>query len=190
MLIYQGFSEMTTAGQPIMLFTATQYRWVGQHLLLGVPVGFVFFIVIAVLLAFVLGKTQLGKYAYFTGANPRTAWISGVNTDNIKIIAMTFSGACAAFAGILLAGQTNQVGAKMGHGYELSGIAIAVIGGTALGGGRGSVIGTVLGTFIYQVLLNVLSLSGQGTYAEQVLKGGLLVLIVVVYQVVNNKKKL
>jgi ribose/xylose/arabinose/galactoside ABC-type transport system permease subunit len=190
MLIYQGFSEMTTAGQPIMLFTAVPYRWIGQQLLFGVPVGFVFFLVIAALLAFVLGRTRLGKDAYFTGANSRTAWLSGVNVDRIKIMAMTFSGVCAAFAGVLLAGQTNQVGAKMGHGYELSGIAIAVIGGTALGGGKGSVIGTALGTFIYQVLLNVLSLSGQGTYAEQVLKGSLLVLIVVVYQVINDKKKL
>jgi ribose/xylose/arabinose/galactoside ABC-type transport system permease subunit len=189
MLIYQGCSEMTTAGQPIMLFTAAPYRWIGQKLLFGMPAGFSFFLIIAALLAFVLGKTRLGKDAYFTGANSRTAWLSGVDADKIKILAMTFSGMCAAFAGVLLAGQTNQVGARMGHGYELSGIAIAVIGGTALGGGKGTVIGTVFGTFIYQVLLNVLSLSGQGTYAEQVLKGGLLVLIVVVYQVVNSKKK-
>ena len=68
-------------------------------------------------------------------------------------------------------------------------MAVAVLGGTMLGGGRGSMLGTVVGTFVYQLLLNVLALSGMGTYTEQTMKGAIVILIVVVYQVINDRRR-
>ena len=151
-MIYQGFAEMSTVGQPVYIHSAAPYHWLAQGTILGIPVGVYFFVLLAVILAIVLKSTRLGKEAYFTGANPRAAWLSGVNTNRIKTIAMMFSGVCAGFAGILIGGQTFQLQSKMGVGYEIKAITIAVIGGTSLAGGHGSVIGTVLGTFIYTVM--------------------------------------
>lgn len=188
MLAFEGFAQMTTAGQPILVYGAPIYIRMGKGNFLGIPLSTVFFLACAVILLIMLQFTRFGKEMYFTGANTRAAWIAGVKVSKLKNIAFMISGFCGALAGIFLSGQTDQLSANIGAGSELTGITIAVIGGTALGGGKGSVLGTVFGAAIYQVLLNILSLSGLGTYAEQILKGGLLVIIVISYQVVNDRK--
>ncbi|MHB8064860.1 MAG: ABC transporter permease [Ruminiclostridium sp.] len=188
MLVFEGFAQMTTAGQPILVYGSPIYVWMGKGNLLSIPISTVFFLVFAIILTIMLQYTRFGKEFYFTGANTRAAWIAGVNVDRLKNIAFIISGFCGAVAGIFLSGQTDQLSSNIGSGSELTGIAIAVIGGTALGGGKGSVLGTVIGAVIYEILLNILSLSGLGTYAEQILKGGLLVIIVISYQVVNDRK--
>jgi ribose/xylose/arabinose/galactoside ABC-type transport system permease subunit len=99
------------------------------------------------------------------------------------------SGLCAAAAGPLLSSQTNRITPTQGTGYELSAIAIAVLGGTSLDGGKGNIIGTLLGALTYGFLLNILTLSGIGTYMEQVLKGVLLVAIVMIFENINKRRK-
>ena len=188
MNLFAGLAYLLTAGLPILLYNAPLYKKMGTGTLAGFPFSFVVFILLALIMHFILTYTSFGKELYFTGANSRAAWLSGINTDLMKTVSFAFSGMCSALAGMFLAGQTNQLIATLGVGYELSGIAIAVLGGTAIGGGRGSVLGTVLGATTYQVLLNLLALSGLGTYVEQVLRGGLLIIIVVVYQVMNTRR--
>ena len=124
---------------------------------------------------------------FYTGANKVAALCSGINVDNIKILAFSIAGFCAALAGPFFASQTNRITPIQGVGFELSAIAIAVLGGTDLSGGKGSIIGTVVGALTYGFLLNILSLSGVGTYMELVLKGVMLMAIVLIFQ--NIKKK-
>ena len=189
MNLYSGLAYLLTAGLPIYLYEAPTYLFMGKGLLFGLPVSFLIFLGLSLFMIVILQFTTFGKKFYFTGANSLSAWLSGLNTSAIKIIAFAFSGICCAISGILLGAQTNQLIPTLGIGYELSGIAIAVLGGTMIGGGRGSVIGTFLGTGIYQMLLNILALSGLGTYIEQILRGCMLVIIVVVYASLNKSKE-
>jgi ribose transport system permease protein len=100
----------------------------------------------------------------------------------IKIAVFGMAGLLAAMAGPMFASQTNRITPTQGVGFELSAITIAVLGGTALDGARGSPLGTLIGALIFGIMLNILSLSGVGSYGEQVLKGALLILIVIVFQ--------
>ena len=188
MNLFSGLAYLLTSGLNILLYNAPLYKKMGTGLWFGIPISFVIFLGFALVLHIVLTYTAFGKKLYFTGANSKAAWLSGVNTSLIKTASFAFSGMCSALAGMFLAGQTNQLIATLGVGYELSGIAIAVLGGTAIGGGRGSVVGTLLGALTYQSLLNLLALSGLGTYVEQVLRGALLIIIVVAYATLNKKQ--
>ncbi len=189
MSVFAGFANVVTRGQSVFLYDAPFYLSLGRGYIAGIPVPVIIFLSVGILLSIMLKYTKTGKEIYFTGANTRAAWISGINTDRIKLIAYSISGLTAALAGPLLSSQTNRITPIQGVGFELSAIAVAVLGGTSLIGGKGTVIGTILGALTFQLLLNVLTLSGVGTYMEQVLKGLLLIVIVVVYQIVDKPRK-
>lgn len=180
--IFAGLALVATRGQASYLYDYEIYLWLGKGYLMGLPVSVIFFIIITIIGTIFLMLTKKGKQLIYTGANRNAAWCSGIKVDNIKIIAFSISGFLAALAGPFFASQTNRITPIQGVGFELSAIAIAVLGGTSLTGGKGNVIGTVIGALTYGFLLNILSLSGIGTYLEQVLKGGLLIFIVLIFQ--------
>ncbi|PKM81203.1 MAG: ribose ABC transporter permease [Firmicutes bacterium HGW-Firmicutes-14] len=188
MSVFGGLANVATRGQSIFLYDSPLYLWLGRGYIGGIPVPVIIFLSVGIILSLLLRFTKTGKEIYFTGANKRAAWISGININKIKITAYAVSGLTAALAGPLLSSQTNRITPIQGVGFELSAIAVAVLGGTSLSGGKGTVIGTILGALTFQLLLNILTLSGVGTYMEQVLKGFLLIVIVVVYQVVDKPR--
>jgi len=102
-------------------------------------------------------------------------------------MAFGFAGFCAAIAGPLYSSQTNRIIPTQGDGLELSAIAMAVLGGIILEGGKGSIIGTLFGVLTYQFLINLLKLSGLGTYMGTVIKGLLLIVIVTFYEVMRRR---
>lgn len=185
--IYAGLALIVTRGQASYLYDFDIYLWLGKGYLLGLPVSVIFFILIMIVGTVFLVFTKRGKQLIYTGTNNRAAWCSGIKVDNIKILAFALAGFLAALAGPFFASQTNRITPIQGVGFELSAIAIAVLGGTSLTGGKGSVLGTVIGALTYGFLLNILSLSGIGTYMEQVLKGGLLIIIVLIFQNIQKK---
>jgi len=189
MSVFAGLANVVTRGQSIFLYDSPLYLSLGRGYIAGIPVPVIIFLFVGIVLSIMLRYTKTGKEIYFTGANKRAAWVSGINTDKIKLIAYSISGLTAALAGPLLSSQTNRITPIQGVGFELSAIAVAVLGGTSLIGGKGTVIGTILGALTFQLLLNVLTLSGVGTYMEQVLKGFLLIVIVVVYQVIDKPRR-
>jgi ribose/xylose/arabinose/galactoside ABC-type transport system permease subunit len=189
MTFLSGMAQLLTKGLPVLLYDSRLYLFLGKGTILGLPCPTVFFIVAAVIMAFLFNRTNLGRKIYYTGANARAAYLCGIRTGRIKVGAFMCTGAFSAIAGIFLCAQTNQAIHSVGNGQEMTGIAVAVLGGTAMGGGRGSVIGTVLGALIFQLLLNILALSGLGTYMELLLRGGLLVVVVIGYQIMNEIKK-
>jgi ribose transport system permease protein len=180
--VYSGLANVVARGQAVYLYQSPAYTWTGKGAVLGLPVPLLIFLAVCVVGAVVLGMTKVGRSIYYTGANPTAAWYSGVNVARTKALVFAVSGFLAALAGPLLASQTNRITPTLGVGYELAAIAIAVLGGTALAGARGTVVGTLIGALIYGFLLNILALSGVETYMEQMLKGCLLILVVLVFQ--------
>ena len=186
--VYGGLALVAARGQAVYLYGLELYLWTGKGYLLGIPVPLIIFIAVSVIGYLFLTFTRTGKFIYYTGANDNAAKVSGISVEKIKVLAFSLSGLFAAMAGPLFSSQTNRITPIQGTGFELSAIAIAVLGGTILAGGKGSILGTVLGAFTFNILLNMLALSGIGTYMEQVLKGVLLIVIVLLYQNIGNKR--
>jgi ribose transport system permease protein len=185
--IYAGLANLVAGGQAKYLYTRDFYLWTGQGSVWGVPVPAMVFLVAVAVCSGVLTFSKAGKAMYYTGASELAAWYSGISVRTVKVAVFGIAGLLAAVAGPMFASQTNRITPTQGVGFELSAIAIAVLGGTALDGARGSPLGTLIGALIFGILLNILSLSGIGTYGEQVLKGALLIVIVVVFQNVRRR---
>jgi len=179
---FGGLASVVSRGQAMYLYGAPTYAQTGTSDLAGIPLPFVIFLIVCAVVAVVLALTKIGRHIYYTGANPMAAWYSGINVARTKTLAFALSGLLAALAGPLLASQTNRITPTQGAGMELAALAIAVLGGTALEGARGTIVGALIGTLIYGFLLNILALSGMGTYVEQILKGLLLIAVVLVFQ--------
>ena len=124
------------------------------------PNLFFVFVIAAVVTWFILGKTIVGRYIFAIGSNEDATRLSGVRTMRYKASAYVISGTMAGLAGVVLAARLNSAQPSTGFGYELEAIAAAVIGGTSLAGGEGTITGTIIGAFIISVLTNGLRLMG------------------------------
>lgn len=144
-----------------------------------VPVPTVIFLIIVIIFTFVLKKTQFGRQLYATGGNEKAAFLSGINVHRVKILVFMFCGMLSAVAGMLHSAQISQGGPNEGIGYELNAVAAVCIGGTSLAGGKGSIIGTLVGAIILGLLDNVLGLNGVNSNLQLVVKG--LIIIVAVF---------
>jgi ribose transport system permease protein len=127
---------------------------------------------------FLLTKTVFGRHVYATGGNAEAARLSGVKTDRVQIMVYTISGAMAAAAGIILMSRLDSAQPTAGAGYELDAITAVVLGGTSLSGGRGWIFGTLVGALLIGVLNNGLNLMGVSAFYQQVAKGAVILLAV------------
>jgi ribose transport system permease protein len=132
----------------------------------------------AIVASFLLSKTILGRYTFAIGSNEEATRLSGVNVDRWKIGIYTVTGLFSGLAGILIAARLNSAQPSLGQGYELDAIAAAVIGGTSLSGGEGSILGTVIGAFIISTLTNGLRIMSVPQEWQTVVTGGIVVLAV------------
>lgn len=189
MQVYYGLACIVTNAQPTYISQAYPlFLALGNEEIAGIPLPFI--ICIAVVLGFwyLTTKTRFGKNIYYTGANKRAAFMSGIDINKTKLIAFTLCGLLAAASGPLLSSQLGQADPRTGLGYELTAIAIAVLGGTALTGGKGNVLGTFLGMITLGLLLNMLALSGMGTYVEMTLNGVLIIVVVFVFSITTQRR--
>lgn len=145
-LICRGISQWWTKGQPVS-FPTEGYAWIGTGMM---PV--VWFIGLAILLHLIMRYTVYGKHTYAIGSNEEAARMSGINVRRHKVMVYMIASMLAAFAAIVLSSKNLTAQAGMGQFYELYAIAMAVIGGVSLTGGRGSIIGTVLGAMVFGVI--------------------------------------
>jgi ribose transport system permease protein len=153
----------------------------------AVPNAVFIFFVLAVLMSFVLNKTILGRYTFALGSNEEAARLSGVNVDRWKIAIYALAGAICGIAGILIGSRLNSAQPALGQGYELDAIAAAVIGGTSLSGGEGTILGTVIGAFIMSVLTNGLRILSVPQEWQTVVTG--LIIIFAVYADILRRRK-
>lgn len=183
--VARGFTMLWTKGYPISSL-GTDFAYIGTGWFLGIPV--LVWIAVAVIIAAMIisNKTALGRYIYAIGGNENAAVLSGININKVKIIVYTIAGALAAVGGIMVTSRLDSAQPNAGMSYELDAIAAVVIGGTSLSGGRGTIIGTVLGAIIIGVLNNGLVLLDVSPFWQQVVKG-MVILLAVMIDKANSK---
>ncbi len=186
MLILKGLSLVISGTKPIYFNGTPGFSQISTGSLIGtvvpflpIPNGVLVLFVLAVFVAFVLNRTALGRYTFALGSNEEAARLSGVNTDFWKVCVYSLSGGICGIAGLIIASRLNSAQPALGLGYELDAIAAVVIGGTSLAGGRGSVLGTIIGAFIMSVLLNGLRILSVAQEWQTVVTG--LIIILAVY---------
>lgn len=184
MTIIRGVALLISGGRPISGLP-TEFGYLGNKNLLGIPVPVIIFAVVAVLAYIVLMKLCIGRYTFAVGGNTYAAEASGINPNKIKMFVHLVSGGCAGLAGIILASRIITGQPNSGEGYELDAIAAAVVGGTSLAGGTGSIVGTVIGALIIGVIANGLDLMGVSSYWQQIVKG----LIIIAAVLLDRNKK-
>jgi ribose transport system permease protein len=155
--VVSGISLKATGGESIYGFPSN-YQWLGQGRLLGIPASILFPALLLIVLQFILMYTRLGTYFYAVGGNKRAAVFVGINVRRVKVLAMVISGAAAGFAGVLVSSRLNATNPSLGTLDLLDAIAAIVIGGVALTGGIGSVTGTAVGVLLIVTIRNGLTL--------------------------------
>ncbi|MGG9960850.1 ABC transporter permease [Ferruginibacter sp. SUN106] len=177
--IARGLTMLYTGGNPISSFDNT-FTFIGAGWFLGLPVPVWIAALIVIAAIIVTKKTRTGRYIYAIGGNESAAKLSGININRVKIIVYTIAGALAAIGGIIVTARLDSAQPNAGTSYELDAIAAVVIGGTSLSGGRGSIWGTVLGAVIIGVLNNGLVLLDVSPFWQQVVKGAVILLAVII----------
>ncbi len=132
----------------------------------------------AIIASYILTRTVLGRFIFAIGSNEEALRLSGVNVDRWKILVYALAGAICAVAGILLASRINSAQPAIGQGYELDAIAAVVIGGTSLSGGRGTMLGTIIGALIISVVANGLRILSVPQEWQIVVTGSIIILAV------------
>lgn len=157
--IAQGIALVVTDGSSVPGFD-TPFRYLGDGVLLGIPVPIWIAGACLLTVSFLLYRTRFGSNLYAMGGSEQVARFSGINTARLKLMLYLASGLLAGIAGVVLTARMNSANPAAGMGYEFDAIAAVVVGGTPFSGGRGGVLGTMLGAAIISVLKNGLNLAG------------------------------
>lgn len=173
----EGFGKL---GNGTILGTGPQFPGISYPVLLMIAVAIIF--------SFILTKTRIGRYIYAVGSNEEAARLSGIKVDRVKIVAYIVSGLLAGLVGIILASRMVTSQPNSASGYELNAIAAAVIGGTSLMGGVGTVAGTVIGSFIIGILTVGLTMQGANYFLQQIVIGLVVIGAVTIDQLKGRRK--
>jgi ribose transport system permease protein len=168
--VARGLTMLWTGGFPITGLGA-EFGFLGTGVYLGIPMPVWITGTLVVVFLVVTRRTRFGRYIYAVGGNERAALLTGLPVDRIKLGVYTLGGLLSGAAGLIVTARLDSAQPNAGLGYELDSIAAVVIGGTSLSGGRGSVLGTVLGCLIIGVLNNGLFLLDVSPFWQQVVKG-------------------
>ncbi len=188
MMLARGFALTITDGRPVYFpYDAGIYKIFEGKLFGVIPLPIIYLLIIALFAVFLLKKTVLGKHIYAVGSNEEAAHLSGINVTRIKIFVYSLCGFLTGIAGVILAARLNSAQPTIGIAYELDAIAAAVIGGTSLSGGIGTIGGTIIGALLMGVLKTGLDQMDVSQFMQMMITG--LVLIVAVYVDVIRKKK-
>jgi ribose transport system permease protein len=177
--IARGLTMLWTGGFPITRL-GSSFGFMGSGHWLGLPMPVWISGVIVIAFTIMLTRTRFGRHVYAVGGNERAAALSGLNVNRIKLAVYTAGGALAGMAGLLVTARLDSATPNAGLSYELDSIAAVVIGGTSLNGGRGTLMGTVLGCLIIGVLNNGLVLLEVSPFWQQVVKGAVILAAVAV----------
>ncbi|WP_188206812.1 ABC transporter permease subunit [Alkalibacillus aidingensis] len=179
MTIFRGLTLVYTDGRPVTGFTDSEaFDLIGRGYLFGIPIPVIIMFVIFFILLFILKKTVFGRHVYALGGNEEASILSGIKVNRVKIWVYLLTGALSALAGIILTSRLGSASPNAGFTYELDAIAAVVLGGTSLSGGRGWIFGTLVGALIIGVLNNGLNLLGVSSNYQQIVKGGVILLAV------------
>ncbi len=185
-LALRGAAMLVTNTFPIPIDSGKFFYW-GTGKILGIPVAAIYLVIAFAVVAFIAKSTVFGRSVYAVGGNAKAAEVSGINVLKVRVIVMSISAFTAAITGLLQTAQLSSGNSTIANGLEFDAIAAAVIGGTAMSGGKGSVSGTLIGVLFVAILLNGMVLLGMNPYLQQVVRGAL-VLIAVMINVVRARR--
>jgi ribose transport system permease protein len=175
--ILSGLTLYLTKGNPVGI-SSDAFRLIGTGRILGVPAPIWILLVCAVLFGILLARSRFGRQVYATGDNFEAAHLSGMPVDRVKVAAFVISGVLAGIAGFILAARLGTAQPSAGKGLELTAIAAVIIGGTSLLGGRGAVVGTVIGALLLGTIDNGLNLLNVSPFLQDVVKGAVILFAV------------
>jgi ribose transport system permease protein len=179
--IFLGISVFITGGFMPQGHPVPFMKVLGIGRTFGIPNILVFWCVIAVLIVLMLNRTKFGRYIYAIGVSEKVAYLSGINTSRVTILLFVISGVSSAVTGMLLSGYSNQAFQAMGEPYQVPALAAVVIGGTSMGGGRGSYLGTISGVVFITFLTSLLSVMQIPEAGRQIIYGCIIILMLLTY---------
>ncbi|RBW68553.1 ABC transporter permease [Bacillus taeanensis] len=183
----RGAAMLISDGRPIGNLS-DPFKFIGQGAILGVPVPIIIFALVGIVTWVLLNKTKIGKYIYAIGGNEQAAVTAGINVKKVLIMVYAYAGLLGGLAGMILTSRIASGQPQAGLMFELDAIAAAVIGGTSLFGGIGTVGGTIIGALIIGVMNNGLDLLSVNSYWQQIVKGAIIVAAVYIDTRKNRKK--
>ena len=179
MVMVRGFGLMVADGGPINPGKAAEsFFWLGGGYLLGVPTPIYVFAAVCLVAHAVLAHTSFGRAIFAVGSNEEAARLSGISVPGTTFAVYVVCSFLAALSGLIFLSRLSVGDPNSGLGLELEAITIAVIGGTSLFGGEGGVVGTIGGAMILAIIANVLNLAGVSPFSQQVVKGAIIILAV------------
>lgn len=186
MSVYRGLAYVFTGGWPVIGLPDT-YRKIFTTKILGdMPISILVLFGIVIITHIVLSKTRFGNYIYSVGGNEESAKLSGVNVDRTKIVGYAICGGCAAFAGMIMLANLGTGEPASGQGYELDAIAAAAVGGTRMSGGKGSILGTLLGALLLAALKIGMIVVGVQSFWQFVVTG-IIIVIAAYFEIIQDK---
>lgn len=181
-VVAQGLMVLYTGGFSPQDSATPAMRWLATGAIIpGVPNAILVWVAVSAIMVFLYGRTSYGRSVYGIGNSERAAYLSGLDTRRIVMIAFVISGALAAFAGVLVAGYASKAAQSMGDAYLLPSIAAVVLGGTSILGGRGSYLGTVAGVILITLLQSILSVMQMPEAGRQIIYGVVIVAMLLLY---------
>lgn len=187
MAITRGLAYVISDSQSILMFENTT-DFISNGTVLYIPMPIILFIITILIFSIILHKSKFGRTIFAIGANEISASLSGISVKPVKMTLYIMSGVAASISGIILVGQTSVGMPQHGIGTELEVITAVLLGGTALSGGKGSILGTVAGVLILGVLFNGLSISGVRYVHLQIFQGILLLVAVATYEIKSRNE--
>ncbi len=182
-LIARAAAQLYTNAYPIPELKKN-LKFLGQGTVLGFPIIIVIFVIFAVISGFMLTQTRFGENVYAIGGNDTAARVAGINVEKNLVMVYLWSGICAGVGGVLLAARSGAGNSSAGLNYELDAIAAATVGGTSHTGGVAKISGVIAGILILGVVKNIMVLVGVNAYWQQIVKG----LIIIVSVVLDMRK--
>ncbi|MEQ8654446.1 MAG: ABC transporter permease [Kiloniellales bacterium] len=174
MIVLQGIRFSTTKGAPSGSLPEG-FRFLGTGQILGIPTGIVALLILAAFFCYLLHKTGFGRRVYLVGNNPAASNLVGISSDRVTISCYVLSSVCACIGGLFLVGYVGSIDNFVGQGYELLSIVAAVMGGVALTGGRGSILGGLAGALILTVIFNLVLLNGLPSEFQYIIQGVIII---------------
>ncbi|MGM0365907.1 MAG: ABC transporter permease [Actinomycetota bacterium] len=182
MSVWRGLAYTFSDGQSVMAMNPV-IDYLGRGRVFSIPFPIILFIIVFAICYVVMNQSKWGRKIYAIGVNPMASYLSGINVKQVKFLTFVFCGLAASLGGLILTSLTMVGMPQHGEGLELTIISAILLGGTALGGGRGQILGTLTGILILSVLYNGLTMLNVYYYHVQIAQGAVLVAVVATYEV-------
>jgi len=185
--IYRGITLIISNAKSVFgfptEFTMGIAGWIGK-----IPIPVIIALIVVGIMLFITKKTIMGRNIYALGGNKQASWFSGINTNLYTVIVFIISGICSGLAGIVMTARLGAAEPLAGVGIETFAIASCVIGGTSFFGGKGSILGAMMGALIIGVISNGLNILNVSTYYQQIVMGALIIVAVAIDKIFNPRK--